>query len=47
MLVILAPNYLGCCDDGYWDELNSQNSEADARWFGRRPTTANRRPIAG
>lgn len=34
MLVILAPNYLGCCNDGYWDELNTQNSESDARWFG-------------
>jgi hypothetical protein len=32
--IILAPNYLGCCNDGYWDELNSMNSEEDARWYG-------------
>jgi hypothetical protein len=32
--IILAPNYLGCCNDGYWDELNTLNTEADARWFG-------------
>ena len=32
--IILAPNYLGCCTDGYWDELNTQNTESDARWYG-------------
>jgi hypothetical protein len=32
--IILAPNYLGCCNDGYWDELNNMNNEEDARWYG-------------
>jgi hypothetical protein len=32
--VVLAPNYLGCCNDGWANALRDDNSEADATWFG-------------
>jgi hypothetical protein len=32
--VIIAPNYLGCCTDGWWDELMNNNSISDAAWYG-------------
>lgn len=32
--LIIAPNYLGCCDDGWLDTLRNNNSVADARWYG-------------
>lgn len=32
--VVLAPNYLGCCNDGWLDSLLNDNSESDARWYG-------------
>lgn len=33
--IILAPNYLGCCSDGYYDELNnSVNTESAAAQYG-------------
>ena len=32
--VIIAPNYLGCCYDGWWDELMNNNSIEDAAWYG-------------
>lgn len=34
ILIVLAPSYLGCCDDGYYQALKEKNSVADARWFG-------------
>lgn len=40
ILVVLAPAYLGCCDDGYAQELREKNSLEDAQcygeWVGRR-----------
>lgn len=32
--MIIAPNYLGCCDDGWLDVLENHTSAADARWYG-------------
>lgn len=32
--IILAPLYLGCCNDGWAQALSNNNTEADARWFG-------------
>jgi len=32
--LIVAPNYLGCCDDGWLEALTNNNSVADARWYG-------------
>jgi hypothetical protein len=32
--IVLAPNYLGCCNDGWLSALLNNNSEADARFFG-------------
>ena len=34
ILVILSPNYLGCCNDGWRSVLENQNSIADAASFG-------------
>lgn len=32
--VVLAPCYLGCCDDGWAKALTESNSVSDARWYG-------------
>ena len=33
--LVIAPLYLGCCSDGWLSDLQTKNSEADARWYGR------------
>jgi len=33
--IILSPNYLGCCDDGWLAALRDDNSIADARAYGQ------------
>jgi uncharacterized protein (TIGR03382 family) len=32
--ILLAPVYLGCCDDGWFQEVRDNNSEQDMRGFG-------------
>jgi hypothetical protein len=34
ILMIIAPAYLGCCNDGWLSAVQNENSTADMRWYG-------------
>lgn len=34
ILMVIAPAYLGCCDDGWLSAVLNDNSDANMRWYG-------------